>query len=554
MSPKSPASPKSPKDPARTRRLTTAQALVAFLARQYTERDGRRQRLISATWGIFGHGNVAGIGQALVEAGHGGNGAAHRMPYLQGRNEQAMVHAAVGYARQSGRLSAQAVTTSIGPGATNLVTGAALATINRLPVLLLPGDTFATRPADPVLQQLEVPYAGDVSVNDCLRPVSRYFDRITRPEALIPAALQAMRVLADPAETGAVTLALPQDVQTEAYDWPEEFFAERDWHIRRPAPDPHELDAAVRAIRSARRPLIVHGDKVAVDALLAHPDVAAVSFVGSTPIARYIHATASANGKRVQALGGAKNHMLVLPDADLDAAADAAVSAAYGSAGERCMAISAVVAVGAIGDELVAKIRERAEKIKIGPGNDPTSEMGPLITAAHRDKVASYVTGAAAQGAEVVLDGTGLTVEGFEDGHWIGLSLLDKVSTDSDAYKDEIFGPVLCVLRVDTYEDGVALMNASPFGNGTAIFTRDGGAARRFQLEVEAGMVGVNVPIPVPVGYHSFGGWKDSLFGDHHIYGNDGVHFYTRGKVVTTRWPDPADAPAGVDLGFPRNH
>ena len=261
MSPKSPASPKK-HHPAPTRRLTTAQALVAFLARQYTERDGRRQRLISATWGIFGHGNVAGIGQALVEAGHGGNGTAHRMPYLQGRNEQAMVHAAVGYARQSGRLSAQAVTTSIGPGATNLVTGAALATINRLPVLLLPGDTFATRPADPVLQQLEVPYAGDVSVNDCLRPVSRYFDRITRPEALIPAALQAMRVLADPAETGAVTLALPQDVQAEAYDWPEEFFDERDWHIRRPAPDTYELETAVRAIRSARRPLIVAGGGV----------------------------------------------------------------------------------------------------------------------------------------------------------------------------------------------------------------------------------------------------------------------------------------------------
>ncbi|MFH8463761.1 CoA-acylating methylmalonate-semialdehyde dehydrogenase [Streptomyces sp. NPDC017991] len=302
---------------------------------------------------------------------------------------------------------------------------------------------------------------------------------------------------------------------------------------------------------------VVHGDKVAVDRLLEHPDVKAVSFVGSTPIARYIHTTASANGKRVQALGGAKNHMLVLPDADLDAAADAAVSAAYGSAGERCMAISAVVAVGAIGDELVAKIRERAEKIKIGPGNDPASEMGPLITAAHRDKVASYVTGAAAQGCEVVLDGTGYRVEGrpeYADGHWIGLSLLDKVPTDSDAYRDEIFGPVLCVLRVDTYDEGVALINNSPFGNGTAIFTRDGGAARRFQLEIEAGMVGVNVPIPVPVGYHSFGGWKDSLFGDHHIYGNDGTHFYTRGKVVTTRWPDPSEGPAGVDLGFPRNH
>ncbi|MEU0159914.1 3D-(3,5/4)-trihydroxycyclohexane-1,2-dione acylhydrolase (decyclizing) [Streptomyces sp. NPDC006261] len=241
--------------------MTTAQALVAFLARQYTERDGRRHRLINATWGIFGHGNVAGIGQALVEAGNG-NRNAPRMPYLQGRNEQAMVHAAVGYARQSGRLSAHAVTTSIGPGATNLVTGAALATINHLPVLLLPGDTFATRPADPVLQQLEVPYAGDVSVNDCLRPVSRYFDRVTRPEALIPAALQAMRVLADPAETGAVTLALPQDVQAEAYDWPEAFFAERVWRVRRPAPDASELEAAVRAVRSARRPLIVAGGGV----------------------------------------------------------------------------------------------------------------------------------------------------------------------------------------------------------------------------------------------------------------------------------------------------
>ncbi|MBB4979357.1 MULTISPECIES: CoA-acylating methylmalonate-semialdehyde dehydrogenase [Streptomyces] len=301
---------------------------------------------------------------------------------------------------------------------------------------------------------------------------------------------------------------------------------------------------------------VVHGDKVAVDRLLEHPDVSAVSFVGSTPIARYIHTTASANGKRVQALGGAKNHMLVLPDADLDAAADAAVSAAYGSAGERCMAISAVVAVGAIGDELVQKIRERAEKIKIGPGNDPTSEMGPLITAVHRDKVASYVHGAADEGCEVVLDGSAYTYEGagHENGHWIGLSLLDHVPTSAKAYQDEIFGPVLCVLRAETYEEGLALINASPFGNGTAIFTRDGGAARRFQLEVQAGMVGVNVPIPVPVGYHSFGGWKDSLFGDHHIYGNDGIHFYTRGKVVTTRWPDPADGPTGVDLGFPRNH
>jgi malonate-semialdehyde dehydrogenase (acetylating)/methylmalonate-semialdehyde dehydrogenase len=299
---------------------------------------------------------------------------------------------------------------------------------------------------------------------------------------------------------------------------------------------------------------VVQGDKAAVDRLLEHPDVKAVSFVGSTPVARHIHTTAAANGKRVQALGGAKNHMLVLPDADLDAAADAAVSAAYGSAGERCMAISAVVAVGSIGDTLVEKIRERAENIKTGPGDDPTSEMGPLITRAHRDKVASYVRGAAAEGAEVVLDGTGYTVTGHEGGHWIGPSLLDRVPTGARAYQDEIFGPVLCVLRADTYEEGVALINASPFGNGAAIFTRDGGAARRFQLEIEAGMVGVNVPIPVPVGYHSFGGWKDSLFGGHHIYGNDGTHFYTRGKVITSRWPDPADAPAGIDLGFPRNH
>ncbi|MEV0179445.1 3D-(3,5/4)-trihydroxycyclohexane-1,2-dione acylhydrolase (decyclizing) [Streptomyces sp. NPDC050625] len=238
-----------------TTRLTVAQALVRFLAAQYTERDGVRRRLIDATWGIFGHGNVAGIGQALIE--YGGD-----MPYHQGRNEQSMVHAAVGYARQSNRLSTHAVTTSIGPGATNLVTGAALATVNHLPVLLLPGDVFATRPADPVLQQLEVPYAGDVSVNDCLRPVSKYFDRITRPEALIPAALQAMRVLADPVETGAVTLALPQDVQAEAYDWPDEFFAERVWTVRRPGPDPVELAEAVRAIRAARRPLVIAGGGV----------------------------------------------------------------------------------------------------------------------------------------------------------------------------------------------------------------------------------------------------------------------------------------------------
>ncbi len=297
---------------------------------------------------------------------------------------------------------------------------------------------------------------------------------------------------------------------------------------------------------------IVNGDKVAVDRILEHPDIAAVSFVGSTPIARYIHTTGTANGKRVQALGGAKNHMLVLPDADLDLAADSAINAAYGSAGERCMAISVVVAVGDTADPLIEKIKERAAALTIGPGDDPSSEMGPLITKAHRDKVASYVSGAAAQGADVVIDGTDFTVPGHENGHWIGVSLLDNVTPGMDAYRDEIFGPVLSVVRVETYDEAISLMNSSPWGNGTAIFTRDGGAARRFQLEVEAGMVGVNVPIPVPVGYHSFGGWKDSLFGDHHIYGNDGIHFYTRGKVVTTRWPDPSDG--GINLGFPSNH
>jgi malonate-semialdehyde dehydrogenase (acetylating)/methylmalonate-semialdehyde dehydrogenase len=294
---------------------------------------------------------------------------------------------------------------------------------------------------------------------------------------------------------------------------------------------------------------VVQGDKVAVDRLLEHPDVVAVSFVGSTPIARYIQARAIEHGKRVQALGGAKNHMLVLPDADLDYAADQAINAAYGSAGERCMAVSVVVAVGDTGDTLVGKIAERAKALTIGPGNDPASEMGPLITREHRDKVASYVTGAAAQGAEVVVDGTGLRVEGHEDGFFVGVSLLDKVPVTADAYKDEIFGPVLCVVRAETYDEAIKLINSSRWGNGTAIFTRDGGAARRFQLEVQAGMVGVNVPIPVPVGYHSFGGWKESLFGDHHIYGNDGIHFYTRGKVVTTRWPDPSDG--GINLGFP---
>ncbi|MFF4458604.1 CoA-acylating methylmalonate-semialdehyde dehydrogenase [Streptomyces mirabilis] len=297
---------------------------------------------------------------------------------------------------------------------------------------------------------------------------------------------------------------------------------------------------------------IVQGDKVAVDRLLEHPDVVAVSFVGSTPIAKYIQLKGVEHDKRVQALGGAKNHMLVLPDADLDFAADQAINAAYGSAGERCMAVSVVVAVGDTGDELVGKIAERAKNLRIGPGDDPASEMGPLITREHRDKVASYVAGAAAQGAEVVVDGTGYSVDGHPecaDGFFLGVSLLDKVPVTADAYKDEIFGPVLCVVRADTYDDAIKLINASRWGNGTAIFTRDGGAARSFQLEVQAGMVGINVPIPVPVGYHSFGGWKDSLFGDLHIYGNDGIAFYTQGKVITTRWPDPADA--GINLGFP---
>ncbi|MPY31540.1 CoA-acylating methylmalonate-semialdehyde dehydrogenase [Streptomyces adustus] len=296
---------------------------------------------------------------------------------------------------------------------------------------------------------------------------------------------------------------------------------------------------------------IVHGDETAVNALLDHPDVAAVSFVGSTPVARHVYTRASAAGKRVQALGGAKNHMLVLPDADLDAAAEAAVTAAYGSAGQRCMAVSVVVAVGSAGDELVSRIADRARKVTIGPGRDPASEMGPLVTKAHRDEVADYVAGAAAQGADVVLDGRDFTVEGFENGFWMGVSLLDRVATDSDAYRNEIFGPVLCVVRAATYEEALRIVNGSPFGNAGSIFTRDGGAARRFQLEVETGMVGVNVPMPVPVGYHSFGGWKDSAFGDHRMYGSEAVHFYTRGKVITSRWPEPAEVAAGPDLGFP---
>jgi malonate-semialdehyde dehydrogenase (acetylating)/methylmalonate-semialdehyde dehydrogenase len=292
---------------------------------------------------------------------------------------------------------------------------------------------------------------------------------------------------------------------------------------------------------------VVQGDKQAVDALLVHPDVAAVSFVGSTPIARYIYETGTKNGKRVQALGGAKNHMLVLPDADLDLAADAAVSAAYGAAGERCMAISVAVAVGDVGDRLVDAIAARIPKLRVGAGNDPDSEMGPLITAAHRDKVAGYIAAGEKSGAKVVVDGRTGVHEG--GGFFLGATLLDAVTPDMSVYTDEIFGPVLAVVRADTYEDGVQLINDNPFANGTTIFTRDGGAARQFQFDVQVGMVGINVPIPTPVAYYSFGGWKDSLFGDTHMYGPEGVNFYTRGKVVTSRWPDPATST--IDLGFP---
>jgi malonate-semialdehyde dehydrogenase (acetylating) / methylmalonate-semialdehyde dehydrogenase len=297
---------------------------------------------------------------------------------------------------------------------------------------------------------------------------------------------------------------------------------------------------------------VVQGDKAAVDALLAHPDIAAVSFVGSTPIARYVYETGTKNGKRVQALGGAKNHMVVLPDADLDLAADAAVSAGFGSAGERCMAVSALVAVDPVGDELIEKIRARVAVLTVGPGNDERSEMGPLVTRAHRNKVASYLDSGVDQGAVLAIDGREHPVTGGDsNGFWLGPSLLDHVTPDNSAYTDEIFGPVLSVVRARSYSDAVALVNGSPYGNGVAIFTNDGGAARRFVSECEIGMVGVNVPVPVPMAYYSFGGWKASLFGDTHVHGTEGVHFYTRGKVVTSRWPDPSHG--GVNLGFPVN-
>jgi malonate-semialdehyde dehydrogenase (acetylating) / methylmalonate-semialdehyde dehydrogenase len=295
---------------------------------------------------------------------------------------------------------------------------------------------------------------------------------------------------------------------------------------------------------------VVNGSREAVDALLTHPDIAAVSFVGSTPVAKHVVTTATEHGKRVQALGGAKNHMVVLPDADLELAADAAVSAGYGSAGERCMAISAVVAVGDVGDRLIPRIEERIAALTVAPGTDPAAEMGPLVTREHRDRVASYLDVAVDDGAEVVVDGRGNPApEGHEDGFWLGPCLIDHVRPGMRVHADEIFGPVLSVLRVDTFDEAIEVINATPFGNGTAVFTTDGGAARRFQSEIEVGMVGINVPIPVPMAYYSFGGWKDSLFGDTHVHGTEGVHFYTRGKVVTSRWTDTS----GLRLQFPTN-
>ncbi len=318
--------------------------------------------------------------------------------------------------------------------------------------------------------------------------------------------------------------------------------------------DPTASDWIARALAEAGLPAgvlnVVHGDKEAVDAILDHPAVGAVSFVGSTPIARYIYERASAQGKRVQALGGAKNHMLVLPDADLDLAADAAVNAGFGSAGERCMAISVLLATESIADTLVAKIAERVATLRTGDGTRGC-DMGPLITREHRDKVAGYLGVAEADGADIVVDGRDVVPDADGDGFWLGPTLIDKVPTSSAVYTDEIFGPVLSVVRVAGYEEGLALIEASPYGNGTAIFTNDGGAARRFQREVSVGMVGVNVPIPVPVAYHSFGGWKASLFGDAKAYGPQGFAFFTREKAVTSRWLDPSHG--GLNLGFPQH-
>ncbi len=295
---------------------------------------------------------------------------------------------------------------------------------------------------------------------------------------------------------------------------------------------------------------VLNGDKIAVDGLLTHPDVKAISFVGSTPIAQYVYETGAKFGKRVQALGGAKNHMLVLPDADLDLVADSAINAGFGSAGERCMAISVVVAVEPVAEALIGKIVSRIKEIKVGDGRR-NCDMGPLVTQAHRDKVASYIDIAISDGAEVIVDGRTVQADGDSSGFWLGPTLIDRVPTTSRVYKDEIFGPVLSVVRVKSYEEGVELINNGAFGNGTAIFTNDGGAARRFQNEIEVGMIGINVPIPVPVAYYSFGGWKSSLFGDTKAHGEEGVHFFTRGKAITSRWLDPSHG--GINLGFPQN-
>lgn len=296
---------------------------------------------------------------------------------------------------------------------------------------------------------------------------------------------------------------------------------------------------------------VVHGDRVAVERILEHPDVAAVSFVGSTPIARSVYETGTRAGKRVQALGGAKNHMIVLPDADMDLAADAAVSAGYGSAGERCMAISVVVTVGDAADRLLPKVVERIAGLRVGAGSAPDTDMGPLVTAEHRDRVEAFIDSGVAEGADLVVDGRGFTPPGLEGGFFVGPTLFDNVGPQMAIYQHEIFGPVLGVVRCDTYEEAIGLINASPYGNGTAVFTNDGGAARLFQHRIEVGMVGINVPIPVPLAFYSFGGWKDSLFGAHPIYGPSGVDFYTRPKVVISRWPDPVHR--GVDLGFPQH-
>lgn len=317
--------------------------------------------------------------------------------------------------------------------------------------------------------------------------------------------------------------------------------------------DPSSAQLAAELLKEAGLPdgvfNVVHGDKEAVDSLITHPNVAGISFVGSTPIARYIYETGNQHGKRVQALGGAKNHMIVLPDADIDLAADAAVSAGYGSAGERCMAISAVVAVGEAGDRLIDGVQTRIEKLKVGPGDETGVEMGPLVTKQHLEKVKGYVDSGESDGALLIADGRDFVVDGYEDGFFMGPTLFDKVTPEMSIYTDEIFGPVLSTVRTEHFEEAIQLINDNPYGNGTAVFTNDGGAARKFQQEIQVGMVGINVPIPVPLSFYSFGGWKDSIFGSHAIYGPEGVHFYTRQKVVISRWADPIHR--GVDLGFP---